>query len=102
MIVTVASRHVEVGVPLKTYAQEKAGKLNRYYDRISEIEVVIDKDTGDLMRVEMIVSAEHNHRIIAHHSQESAYACIDACVDKLERQLTDHKERTRNRKHPEA
>jgi ribosome-associated translation inhibitor RaiA len=39
---------------------------------------------------------------IAHHDQGDAYACIDGCVDKLERQLTDHKEKLRNRKHPDG
>jgi putative sigma-54 modulation protein len=99
MIVTVSSRHMAVSVPLKEYAQAKAGKLTKYYDRISEIEVVIDDETKD-MKVEMIVSADHNHRLVAHHADGDAYACIDSCVDKLERQLTDYKDKTRNRKHP--
>ena len=55
----------------------------------------------DSTRVEMIVNAEHNATFIAHHDQGDAYACIDGCVDKLERQLSDHKKKFRNRKHPE-
>ncbi len=101
MIVTVSFRHMDVTVPLKEYAEQKANKLTKYYDRISEIEVILDNETKQ-MRVEMIVSAEHNHRLIAHHSEADAYACIDACNDKLERQLSDFKKKTRNRKHPEA
>jgi ribosome-associated translation inhibitor RaiA len=38
---------------------------------------------------------------IANHVDGDAYACIDACMDKLERQLSDHKKKYRNRKHPE-
>jgi len=101
MIVTVASRHMEVTPPLKEYAEQKANKLTRYYDRIQGIEVVIDT-AKDQARVEMIVSADHNDRFIAHHSDDDAYACVDACVDKLERQLSDHKKKHRNRKHPAA
>src|ERR1700722_16394917 len=101
MTVTVASRHMDVTPPLKEYAEQKANKLNRYYDRIQGIEVVID--TGkDQARVEMIVSADHNDRFIAHHDDADAYACVDACVGKLERQLSDHKKKHRNRKHPDA
>jgi len=100
MIVTIASRHMEVTPPLKTYAEQKANKLTKYFDRIQEIEVVID-NTKDQMRVEMIVSAEHNNRFVAHHAEGDAYAAVDACVDKLERQLSDHKKKVRNRKHPE-
>ena len=102
MIVTVASRHMEVSPALKTYAEQKANKLLKYYDRIQEIEVVFDaqKASGkEQARVEMIVNAEYNNMFIA-HSDGDAYAGIDACVLKLERQLTDHKEKYRNRKHP--
>ena len=99
MIVTITGRHMEVTEALKRYAEQKAGKLSKYYDRIQEIEVVMDAHK-DGTRVEMIVNAEHNAVFIAHHDQGDAYACIDGCVDKLERQLTDHKERHRNRKHP--
>ena len=56
----------------------------------------------DGTRVEMIVNAEHNGMFVAHHDQGDAYACIDGCVDKLERQLSEHKKKVRNRKHPGA
>lgn len=98
MIVTVSSRHMDVSSALKTYAEQKANKLVKYYDRIQEIEVVFDA-AKDRTRVEMIVNAEHNNMFIAHHEQGDAYACVDGCMDKLERQLTEHKERFRNRKH---
>ena len=98
MRVTVASRHMEVSAPLKAYAEQKAGKLTKYYDRIQEIEVVFDAGK-DTMQVEMIVNAEHRNMFIARHGGNDAYACVDGCIDKLERQLTDHKEKFRNRKH---
>ena len=104
MIVTVASRHMEVTPALKAFAETKANKLLKYYDRIQEIEVILDsgKELGkDHTRVEMIVNAEHKQMFIAHHGDGDAYACIDMCVEKLERQLTDHKDKIRNRKHPE-
>jgi putative sigma-54 modulation protein len=90
---------MEVTEALRNYAEQKANKLVRYYDLIQEIEVVLDANK-DSTKVEMIVNAEHKGMFIAHHDQGDAYACIDGCVDKLERQLTDHKERHRNRKHP--
>ncbi len=98
MIVTVSSRHMEVSEPLKAYAEQKANKLTRYYDRIQEIEVVFD-NAKEAIRVEMIVSAEHRNMFIAHHNEADAYACIDGCVDKLERALSEHKKKFRNRKH---
>ncbi len=101
MIVTVTARHMEVSPALKTFAEQKAGKLTKYFDRIQSIEVIVD-NAKELMRVEILVSVEHETEFVAHHSDGDAYACIDACVDKLERQLSDHKKKIRNRKHPEG
>jgi len=98
MIVTVSSRHMDVSPALKTYAEQKAAKLTKYYDRIQEIEVVFDAGK-DMTRVEMIVNAEHKNMFIAHHDEGTAYACVDGCLDKLERQLSEHKDKHRNRKH---
>ena len=103
MIVTVSSRHMEVTPAMKSFAEQKAVKLTKYYDRIQEIEVIFDagkeKTTKDKVHVEMIVNAEHRNMFIAHHDEGDAYACVDGCVDKLERQLSDHKKMYRNRKH---
>ena len=104
MNVVVSSRHMTVTPALKTFAEEKVGKLTKYYDRIQEIEVILDanKELGkDHTSVEVIVNAEHKNMFVAHHGDGDAYACIDACVGKLERQLSDHKKKIRNRKHPE-
>jgi putative sigma-54 modulation protein len=89
---------MDVSPALRAYAEQKADKLNKYYDRIQEIEVVFD--TGkDSMSVEFIVNAEHKNMFVARHEDGDAYACIDACFDKLERQLSEHKKKIRNRKH---
>ena len=98
MLVTVSSRHMEVTEPLKAYAEQKANKLMKYYDRIQEIEVVFDANK-DHTSVEFIVNAEHKNMFVAHQADANAYAGVDACFDKLERQLSDHKKKVRNRKH---
>jgi putative sigma-54 modulation protein len=89
---------MDVSEALKNYAETKANKLHKYYDRIQEIEVVFNAEK-DSTKVEMIVNAEHKNMFLAHHDDGDAYACVDACVDKLERQLSEHKKKVRNRKH---
>jgi putative sigma-54 modulation protein len=94
---------MDITPAMKSHAEQKANKLTKYYDRIQEIEVIFDagkeKTSKEKVRVEMIVNAEHRNMFIAHHEEGDAYACVDACVDKLERQLSDHKKMFRNRKH---
>jgi putative sigma-54 modulation protein len=99
VVVTISSRHMEVSPPLKAYGEQKAAKLTKYYDRIQEIEVIFDNAKKQSMRVEMIVYAEHHNTFIAHHDVGDAYACVDGCLDKLERKLSEHKKKFRNRKH---
>jgi putative sigma-54 modulation protein len=101
MQVVVSSRHMTVSPAIKQHAEAKAGKLTRYYDRIQEIEVVVDSADKGEHSVEVIVNAEHRALFVAKDKGVDAYTCINNCVNKLERQLTDHKEHLRNRKHPE-
>lgn len=98
MNITVSGRHVDVPPPLKTYAEEKCGKLERFYDRVQTVEIVFDMEAGK-NRCEVIARADHHTTFVAKESHDDAYASLDAAVRDLERQLTRHKEKHRNRKH---
>jgi putative sigma-54 modulation protein len=41
--ITVSGRHMDVGDALKSYATEKVEKLERFYDRVHNVEVVFDE-----------------------------------------------------------
>ena len=101
MNVVVSTRHMDVSPAMKSFAEDKAAKLTKFYDRIQEIEVIFDAQK-DGTSVEVIVNAEHNDVFIARMGNGDAYAQLDQCVEKLERQLSDHKKKHRNRKHPET
>lgn len=94
----ITGRHVEITNGLKTYAEQKAARLPRYYDRVQNVEIIVEKE-ADQFAVEMIVNAAGTAPFVAKISSEDIFGCIDLLVDKLERQLTKHKERFRNRKH---
>lgn len=99
MDITVTGKHLEVTDAIRTYATSKASKLPRYYDRVRNIEVLIDKGDHKKQDVEMIVHVDGRNPFLARVAGDDLYACIDQAVDKLERQLTEHKEKTRNHKH---
>lgn len=99
MEVKISGRHMSVSESLRQYCEEKSLKLTRFYDRIQSIEVVLDGKNG-IHTAEMIVHTEHTDPFVASEQNTDAYAAIDLLVDKIERQLTRHKERVRNRKHP--
>ena len=47
---------------------------------------------------EMVVAVEHLHELVGRAEGPDLRAAIDETVDRLERQLVEHKDRTRNRK----
>ena len=100
MHIIVTGKHVDITDPIREYAQIKAAKMQRYYDRVQSIEVVADKTDGHTFGVEMIAHVEGRDHVVATSRSQDLYAAIDEVQNKMERQLTDHKEKHRNRKHP--
>jgi len=100
MEMTITGRHLDVTDAIREYAQGKVAKLPRYYDRVTAIELIADRtDHNQHFEVELIVKVERADPFVGKVVGQDLYACIDEAVDKLERQLTDHKEKRRNRKH---
>ncbi|MFQ5413367.1 MAG: ribosome hibernation-promoting factor, HPF/YfiA family [Phycisphaerae bacterium] len=98
MQIVVTGRHVEVPDDVRSYAEEKARKLRRFYNRIQAIEVVFDHES-EQFRAEMLVRVDRQETFVASDSGADTFALIDIVVDKLERQLIKCKEKRRNHKH---
>lgn len=99
MQVTVSGRHMGVSETLREYCERKAERLVRFYDRIQQVEVVLDGKNGK-HSAEMIVHTEGSSPFVASEHHDDAFAAVDLLLDKIEEQLRRHKERLRNRKHP--
>ena len=98
MRVTVTGRRMDVSESLREYANQKASKLGRFYNRVHSVEVIFDLDGAD-HRCEIIARADHHMTFVAKEEHEEPHVSLDAAVKNLERQLTRHKEKFRNRKH---
>ncbi len=98
MQINVTSKHMDITDSIEEYAEKKCDRLTRYYDRISGIDIVVDKPSREF-EVELITHVERHDPFLGTSRGDDIYACIDDVVDKVTRQLTDHKERTRNHKH---
>lgn len=98
MEIRVTGRHVDVPDDVRDYVHEKLGRLERYYDRIHEIEVVFDHES-EQFTAGVVVRAGHKHTFVASESGADAFALVDLVSDKLERQLTRAKQKERNHKH---
>lgn len=100
MLFTITGKHIEITDAIREHAQEKVEKLPRYFDSITQIEVLVDGNEGGQQCVEVIVHAEHNELLVAKEIGSDVYACIDLAIHKLERQLRKAKEKQRSHKHP--
>ncbi|MCH9021527.1 MAG: ribosome-associated translation inhibitor RaiA [Planctomycetes bacterium] len=97
MRTNITGRRIEITDAIRQYVEKKTSRLSKYYNRISDIEVVIDLE-GLQHTIEVILKVDHAHRFVVRESGEDLYACIDKSMDKVERQLTRRKERSRTRK----
>ncbi len=98
MQVRISSKHVQVTPAIEEYASKKIEKFPRYFNRVQQVEVVIDKSRNGYT-VEIITDVEHHEPIVATSSHEDLYACLDVGIDRSLRQLKDHKSKLRDNKH---
>lgn len=102
MEITVSGKHLDITDAIREYAVQKVTKLGKYYDHIQRVEVVADKTQSSEYEIEVIVHVGRHEPFITKTRGEDLYATIDQAQSKLERQLTDHKEKVKNHKHNPA
>jgi len=93
--VNITGRHVEITHSLKEYVVEKAERLQRFFDRISRMQVTLNVE-GDRHIVEMVLSANRGVTLIGEEVAGDMYSAVDLVVDKLGRQLKKHKDKLKN------
>lgn len=98
MQIKISGKHVDVTPAIEDYARKKLERFPRYFDRIQQVELVIDRARNGYT-IEVITDVEHHDPIVATDAAEDLYAGIDRVVDRSVRQLTDHKSRLRDNKH---
>ena len=97
MQTTITGRHMELTDALREHIEKKIARIGKYYDRISELDVVVAAE-GINHRVEIIARVDSHQPFVVNDAGQDAYGCLDSAMDKIERQLTKHKEKIRNRK----
>ena len=91
MQINLTGHHVEITDSLRNYVDTKFSKLERHFDHISNVHVILNVEklnqkaeaTMHLSGAEVFTSSENT----------DMYAAIDSMVDKLDRQVIKHKEK---------
>lgn len=87
--IKITGRHVQVTDSMKDYAMEKVSKIERFMNRIIDVNVIMDIQKLD-HRVEIILKVGHL-KITSQASSPDMYASIDKAVDRLEAQILRYK-----------
>lgn len=95
MNISITGRHFEVSDALREYINEKVKRLDRSYDGINELEVLL-KAEDRALHCEFILHIKNKPSIVIDVAQETIYAAIDLATDKAQRQLSRHKERIKD------
>jgi putative sigma-54 modulation protein len=93
MQINLTGHHLEITESLRQYVDLKFTKLERHFDHINNVHVILNVEklnqkaeaTLHLSGAEVFANAEHL----------DMYAAIDALIDKLDRQVIKHKEKTK-------
>ena len=95
MQVNISGHQLEVTEPLREYIQEKLKKLERHFDKITNVQVTMEVEKLR-QKVEATLHVT-GAAIAANAEHDDMYAAIDLLTDKLDRQLIKHKEKQLNR-----
>jgi len=91
MQINIKGHHVDLTDSMQDYVDDKFQKLERYFDHIHNIHVVLKVEKTHQI-AEATLHIDHGE-IHASSEQENMYAAIDNLTDKLVRQLNRHKEK---------
>ncbi len=100
MQITVTGHQVEVTEPLRQYAADKLGRIQKHFDHVTTTNIVLH-----VQKLRHVAEATiHAKGATLHANAEGAdmYAALDALADKLDRQVLKHKEKLTSHHRPEG
>ena len=96
MQITTTFRHLDPSDALKSYAEEKLERVNKYIDEpvVAQVFMTVEK----IRHCAEVTITAKGITIKASEETNDMYSAIDAVVDKIERQLRRYKERIKDHK----
>ena len=105
MNLTISGHHLEVTPALRTYVTSKLDRITRHFDQLVDIKVLLSvekqKEKDKRQRAECTIHVKGGD-MFAESADEDLYAAVDSLMDKLDRQVGKHKEKTKDHHHDAA
>jgi len=97
MQINVSTRHGDISDATKEKISQKIEKLQRFFERLTSIDVTVDLSKADEPNVEVVVRSEHRQDFVAGYQSGDLFGALDQIVSKLEQQIKKHKEKLQER-----
>ncbi|HEY9380784.1 MAG TPA: ribosome-associated translation inhibitor RaiA [Burkholderiales bacterium] len=97
MNLNIMGHHIEITPALRSYTETKMERVLRHSDNVIDVSVVLSVEKLR-QRAEVVVRVPGKDICIS-GDEEDMYAAIDSMIDKLDRQLLKHKDRTYSHQH---
>jgi putative sigma-54 modulation protein len=96
MNLSVSGHHLEVTPALRSYVQEKIGRVKRHFDHVIDAHVILTADkVKQKAEVTLHVPGKDLH---CECEDGDLYAAIDVLADKLDRQVLKYKDKLQTRR----
>jgi putative sigma-54 modulation protein len=96
MQIAVTFRHMDSSDALRSYAEEKLGRVHKYIDEPIDAQVVLTVEKKIRHNAEVTLVAKGITIKASAEVTDDMYAALDAVVDKIERQLKRYKEKLKS------
>jgi putative sigma-54 modulation protein len=94
MNLSVSGHHLDVTPALRSYVQEKIGRVRRHFDHVIDAHVILTANKlGRKAEVTLHVPGKDLH---CECEDGDLYAAIDVLADKLDRQVLKYKDKLQN------
>lgn len=97
MNLNVSGHHVEVTPAMREYVTGKLTRIKRHFDHVIDINIILSVEKlNQKAEVNLHVAGKD---LFAESTEPDMYAAIDTLIDKLDRQIIKHKDKTAYRTH---
>jgi putative sigma-54 modulation protein len=97
MNLNITGHHIEVTPAIRDYVTSKLDRVIRHFDHVTSVHVILSVEK--LQQKAEVTLHVKGKDIFADSVNADLYASIDALVDKLDRQVVKHKEKTSTHTH---
>jgi putative sigma-54 modulation protein len=95
MEIKIEGRHFQVTDAIQDHVTEKLGKLERYFDGIHRLHVILDVEKSKRQRVELVCTVARRQTLVATGESDDLYAAVDQAGKKMIAEMKKYKAKLR-------